>query len=143
MKKNRFWRVALPIGIALWLAFIWSSSLKTAAESSADSSRVAAWLMGLFGWETQPEWLILAIRKTAHFAEFAILGLLWGGCSRTYSRRWLWLWGLPAGAIDECLQFLSPGRAPMIMDVGIDTAGFLCGVGVVWFFAWIGRKKIK
>lgn len=142
MKKNSFWRVALPVGIALWTAFIWSCSLKTAAESTADSSRVAAWLMGLFGWETQPEWLTLVIRKTAHFAEFALLGALWGGCSRTYARR-LWLWGLPVGAVDECLQFLSPGRAPMLMDVGIDTVGSLCGVGVVWLFAHLRRKKQK
>ena len=143
VKRNRFWRVALPIGIALWTAFVWSRSLMSAAASAADSSRVAALLMNLFGWETQPEWLIFAIRKTAHFAEFAILGLLWASCSRTYSRRWLWLCGLPVGAIDECLQFLAPGRAPMLMDVGIDTAGLLCGVATVWFFVWIGRKKIK
>lgn len=142
MKKNTFWRLAIPIGIALWTAFIWSRSLMSAEESTADSSRVAEWLMGLFGWDTRPEWLTYAIRKTAHFAEFAALGALWGGCSRAYGRR-LWLWGLPTGAIDECLQFFAPGRAPMLSDVGIDTAGFLCGVAVVWFFARIGRKKIK
>lgn len=142
MKKNTFWRVALPVCIALWTAFIWAGSLKTADESSADSSWVAAWLVRLFGWETQPEWLIVAIRKTAHFAEFAVLGLLWGGCSRAYGRR-LWLWGLPVGVLDECLQFFSPGRAPRILDVGIDTAGFLCGVAAVWFFVCLRRKKIK
>ena len=142
MKPNRFWRVALPIAIALWTAFIWSRSLMSAEESAADSSRVAALIMRLFGMETQPEWLMFVIRKTAHFAEFAMLGLLWGGCSRTYGRR-LWPWGLVVGAIDECLQFLSPGRAPMLMDVGIDTAGFLCGVAVVWVFVRLRRKKIK
>lgn len=142
MKKNTFWRVALPVAIALWTAFIWSRSLMSAEESSADSSWVAALIMRLFGMDVQPDWLTFAIRKTAHFAEFAILGLLWGGCSRVHGRR-LWLFGLPVAAIDESLQFLAPGRAPMLMDVGIDTAGLLCGVAVVWFFAWIGRKKIK
>lgn len=142
MKPNRFWRVALPIAIALWTAFIWSRSLMSAEESAADSSRVAALIMRLFGLETQPDWLTFVIRKTAHFAEFAILGLLCGGCSRTHGRR-LWPCGLVVGAIDECLQFLSPGRAPMLMDVGIDTAGFLCGVVVIWFFARLRRKKIK
>lgn len=142
MKPNRFWRVALPIAIALWTAFVWSRSLMSAEESAADSSRVAALIMRLFGLETQPDWLTFAIRKTAHFAEFAILGLLWGGCSRTHGRR-LWTCGLVVGAIDECLQFLSPGRAPMLMDVGIDTAGFLCGVVVVWLFVRLRRKKIK
>ena len=142
MKPNRFWRVALPIAIALWTAFIWSRSLMSAEESAADSSRVAALIMRLFGLETQPDWLTFAIRKTAHFAEFAILGLLWVGCSHTHGRR-LWPCGLVVGAIDECRQFLSPGRAPMLMDVGIDTAGFLCGVAVVWVFVRLRRKKIK
>lgn len=142
MKPNRFWRVALPVAIALWTAFIWSRSLMSAEESSADSSRVAALIMRLFGMDVQPDWLTFVIRKTAHFAEFAILGLLWGGCSRVHGRR-LWPCGLVVGAIDECLQFLSPGRAPMLMDVGIDTAGFLCGVAVVWIFVRLRRKKIK
>ncbi len=142
MKNRKIWRVALPVCIALWVAFIWSRSLMSAEASTEDSSRVAQWLMGLFGWETQPEWLTYVIRKTAHLAEFAVLGVLWGGWEQTCARR-LWPWGLAVGAIDECLQFFAPGRAPMVTDVVIDTVGFLCGVAIVWIFARLRHKKKK
>ena len=143
MNAKTFWRIAVVVGIAAWTAFIWSRSLQSAADSSADSSRIARLIMGLLGWDTQPDWLTYVIRKTAHFAEFGALGLLWGGCSRMYGRR-LWLWGLPTGAIDECLQFFAPGRAPMVLDVVIDTAGYLCGVAFVWLvWRWLDRTKRK
>lgn len=142
VNAKRFWRIAIPAAIVLWTLFIWTQSLQSAEDSSADSSRIARWFMGLFGWETQPQWLTYVIRKTAHFAEFGALGLLWGGCSRMYERRYLWLWGLPTGAIDECLQFFAPGRAPMVTDVFIDAAGYLCGAGLVWLvWLWLNRKK--
>ena len=142
MKKDTFWRIALPVGIALWTAFIWSRSLMSAAESTADSDGVARWLMGLLGWETQPEWLTYVIRKTAHFAEFAVLGALWGGWEQVRRRR-LWPWGLPTGAVDESLQFLAPGRAPMVTDVLIDTVGYLCGWALWRLFVRLRRKKKK
>lgn len=143
MNAKRFWRIAVVVGIAVWTAFIWSRSLQSAADSSADSSRIARLIMSLLGWDTQPDWLTYVIRKTAHFAEFGALGLLWGEGSQTYGRR-LWLWGLPTGAIDECLQFFAPGRAPMVLDVVIDTAGYLCGVAFVWLvWRWLDRTKRK
>lgn len=127
MKKNTFWRVALPVGIVLWTAFIWAQSLQSADDSSADSNSLAAVFAGWFGWDADAFWLTYLVRKAAHFAEFALLGVLWGGCARVYPWRWLWLWGLPTGVIDECLQFFAPGRAPMAADVVIDVAGFVCG----------------
>ena len=142
MKNRTIWRIMLPVGIALWVAFIWSRSLMSGDASAEDSSRVAQWLMGLFGWETQPEWLIYAIRKTAHLAEFAVLGVLWGVWGRVCARR-LWPWGLAVGAVDECLQFFAPGRAPMVTDVVIDTAGYLCGVAVILLVTFLWRKKKK
>ena len=142
MKANRFWRVAIPTAIVLWTLFIWSRSLQSAEDSSADSGRIARLMMSLFGWDTQPEWLTYAIRKTAHFAEFGVLGMLWGVCGKAYGSRRLWLWGLPVGAIDECLQFFAPGRAPMVTDELIDAAGYLCGVAVVWLW-WRCLSKMR
>lgn len=142
MKKNTFWRVALPVGIALWTAFIWSRSLMTGAASTADSNHVAGVFAAWFGWDAEAFWLTYLVRKSAHFLEFAALGLLWGGCGRAYGRRWLWACGLPVGAIDECLQMFVPGRSAMLMDVGIDVVGFLCGWALLWIFLR-HRKKMK
>ena len=141
MNRKRFWQIAAAVAIALWTLWIWSQSLQSAEDSSADSGRIVRWIAGLLGWDTPPEWLTYAVRKTAHLAEFGVLGLLWGGGWRAYGRRGLWLWGLPTAVMDECLQFLSPGRAPMVLDVGIDTAGYLCGVAMVWLVWQLSVKR--
>lgn len=141
MKTKRFWRIAVGVGIAVWTLWIWSQSLQSAEDSSADSGRIVRWIAHLMGWDTHPEWLTYAVRKTAHFAEFWLLGVLWGVESRLWTRRGLWWWGVPIGAVDECLQFFAPGRAPMVLDVGIDTAGYLCGVAVVWMVWRLTVKK--
>ena len=140
MKTNRLWRRALWVGVVLWTVFIWAQSVQSAADSSESSGRIARLLMALFGWDTQPEWLSYAIRKAAHFAEFGVLGALWGGLSRQYPRRRMWLWGLPTAAVDECLQFCAPGRAPMVTDVLIDAAGYVCGAAAV-LLLWRWNKK--
>lgn len=100
-------------------------------------------LTALFGWETVPEWGMFLLRKAAHFAEFAVLGMLWSGHARLRERRLWWLWGLPTAVVDECLQFLSPGRAPMVGDVVVDTAGYLCGVAFILLVTHFYRKKKK
>ena len=142
MKKNTFGRIALPVGIVLCTAFIFWQSLLSAEASSAESGRIVGFLVGLIGVEYRP-WMSVLARKAAHFTEFFVLGTLWGGCARAYDRRRLWLWGMLTGAVDECLQFFAPGRAPMVTDVLIDTAGFLCGAGLIFAVARLRRKKIK
>ena len=118
-----------------------SRSLMSAEASSADSRAVAAWLTALFGGNGIPAGLNHLIRKTAHFAEFAVLGTLWGACGRLYSLRFVWAFGALVGAVDECLQFFAPGRGPMVTDVLIDTAGYLCGWLLVLWVAHRRRRK--
>ena len=140
MKKNLFGRIALPMGILLCTAFVFGQSLLSAEASAAESGRIVGFLVGLIGVEYRP-WMSVLARKAAHFTEFFLLGTLWGGCARAYDRRRLWLWGLATGAVDECLQFIAPGRAPMVLDVLIDTAGFLCGVGLIFLCARLRQKR--
>lgn len=141
MKKNIFWRIVVPVCLVLWTVFIWSRSLKSAAASSADSRALAAWLAALFGDGGIPKGLNHILRKCAHFAEFGVLGTLWGVCGRLYPLRWVWLYGTAVGAVDECLQFFAPGRGPMVTDVLLDTAGYLCGLLFVMAVAWLCKKK--
>ena len=140
MKKHRFGRIALPMGILLCMAFIFGQSLLSAEASSAESGRIVGWLCGLVGVEYRP-WMSVLARKGAHFTEFFVLGTLWGGCARVYDRRRLWMCGLATGVVDECLQFLAPGRAPMVLDALLDTAGFLCGVGLIFLCARRRQKR--
>ncbi|MBQ7088158.1 MAG: VanZ family protein [Clostridia bacterium] len=148
MKLKRMWRMVLPACIVLWTLFIFSQSLLSARASTVVSEAVKkefAWMWNDAAPPIRVNDEIVTfshvIRKLAHLAEFGLLGLLWGGCGRSYDRRLLWLWGLPTGVVDECLQFFAPGRAPLVADVVLDTAGYLCGTAVILLVTHLWRKK--
>ena len=159
-KRERFWRVALPLALAVCTLVIWGQSLMPKAASGAVSNVVTHVLVPDIDNMTiedcvQPRWWTkyftlpnhplgpnFFIRKGAHLVEFGTLGVLWLACGRVHGRRFLWLWGLPTGAVDECLQRLS-GRGALVADVVIDVAGFAFGVALAALVAWIWRKKKK
>ena len=77
---------------------------------------------GLGGWD-------LLLRKLAHAAEYAFLGLLLARAAGRPSVALLL--GVTYAALDEVHQTFVPGRAGRPLDVLIDTAGLALGV-----FAW-------
>ena len=75
------------------------------------------------------------LRKIAHCAEFACLGVclrwLFGMLMKRHAA-WLGLpfaAGVAAAFVDEGIQMLVPGRGPGLIDVGIDTIGVVLGIG--------------
>ena len=77
---------------------------------------------GLGGWD-------LVLRKLAHVAEYAVLGLL---LARATGKAGLAvLLGTLYAATDEFHQAFVPGRAGRPLDVAIDVVGIVCGV-LVW-----------
>ncbi len=84
------------------------------------------------------------VRKTAHFCEYALLGLLLCLLVRSYGLNSRWL---PAGvgvtyaATDEIHQLFMPQRAAMFRDVLLDGAGVLCGVLCIELLVYFRRKK--
>ena len=153
MKRNRVWRWVLPLGIVLWTALIWSQSLLSAERSSLESGWVTRWLMGLMGWETKPVWLTYVVRKTAHFAEFALLSAFCTWCVRSYTKtKPFFLIPVPlcvgVAFLDEFLQTLSDGRNCQLMDVLIDSlgscAGFIFAICTLLIAsAWIKKRRIN
>ena len=148
MKKYLKW-VALVLTV-VWCLFIWQFSLSTAEESTATSDSIVESVNGILeNINPNLEVSEQEVRKSAHFVEFMGLGAL---LSLT-----LYLFGFPhvvpfgligvvlAATVDECLQFLSPGRAPSVVDVLIDTAGGACGILgfllLLWIVLAILRKK--
>ena len=127
----------LPLLLTLcWLVFIFSNSLKTAEQSSADSSTVQEIVNGIAsGIGIQTPISIQTIRKSAHFFEFGVLSLLvcadilvlYSPKKNTSRSPLLYLCSVPVCALcasgDELLQNFSEGRGPSVSDVLIDTAG--------------------
>lgn len=131
--------------LACNLLFIWGNSLMPASLSGAFSQ----WLRDLLGAASgggagQSDGLL---RKIAHFAEFASLGMLlsWLFAMLKERKQTVVLLaaacGCLAACVDEMLQYLAPGRAPRLTDVGIDTAGVLAGIGVFCFGYYLVKKN--
>ena len=142
-----------------WIGFIFSNSLDSGTESSQKSGSVHKVVnevaQSLGATEEISE---ATIRTSAHFSEFALLGIL--VCadilllvprdmrSKPSRRDLLLLTALPfcilMAILDEILQKFSPGRAMQFIDVAVDSAGALCGVllfSAVFFTVRAARRK--
>ena len=151
-KNPRLWRViriAIPLLLTLlWLGFVFGNSLKDAAASSEQSSRVheivneVASSIGIKEPISEH-----TVRDMAHFIEFAVLAALlcldlWGfgtvSLQKDTRKNLLWMaLALPTCSLlaylDEYLQTFSEGRGRDFLDVLIDTAG--AAIGVAGFMA--------
>ena len=132
MKSKIFWWTL----IVLWCGLIFYMSSKNAAESSNQSLLLAGlfnrWLKQLFG----PHAFSLsehAVRKTAHFLEYLVLGylLFMGFLDRSKLCRgicFVFAAGLIFSASDEIHQLFIPGRTMRPTDILIDMAGITLAV---------------
>lgn len=136
MRKRKI-RLILSI---VWMIFIFCMSAAPADESQTMSLSVGKLIgrLSASDWDTwsaaRQEAYALSIdhfvRKGAHAAEYAVLGIL---LSRLFADRRRWPAYATAGAFlyactDEFHQLFVPGRAGRFTDVLIDTCGALAGV---------------
>lgn len=132
---------------AVWTAFIFSQSLLSGAVSSAESGTVLRFLQSLFGSTGFGGWVTEhLIRKTAHFTEYAILGVLlilavysFGRLRRSPTVP-LFL-GLLVPVLDESLQLFTEGRAGQLSDVLLDYAGALTGMALCLLVLILLRRR--
>ena len=84
------------------------------------------------------------IRKSAHVAAFLILAvLIFLLIESIIGKKKIFypiLFTVLCAASDEFHQSLVPGRGPSINDVGIDSAGAIIGVMLIWLFLSRLRK---
>lgn len=159
MGKHR--HTILLAAMVLWMAFIFINSSFSGDRSSGLSEAVVALILGITGrlgtgnfisglreW-IQSDGFHLFIRKSAHFVEFGVLGLLvtgWLGVFKTIRKNFLKRLGT-ASAIclmyaisDEVHQLFVKGRNGSLRDVLIDFAGALVFSAVLLIIN-NGRKK--
>ena len=157
IKKNGLWLSALLV-IAV-MVMIYCFSAQTGTQSGALSGKVTRWVLNLvlpefenFSPEKQTHLCStvgLIIRKLAHFSEYALLGFSLILHVHQVQKRtkvalpWLWAWGIGTlyAATDEFHQGFVAGRGPSIVDVGIDSAGVIAGVLLIWILQ--KRKTIQ
>lgn len=92
-----------------------------------------------------------AVRKSAHFTEYMILGFMFAGfftgikkLKRRMQLPSAWITGTLYAFTDELHQMFVPGRACRLFDVMIDSSGVLTGVlvmTVILFIVGLRRKK--
>ncbi len=134
----QYWLVVL-----IWMALIFSGS---SDQKSFQHSRIIEpfirWLMPSLS-DAQVDSVIFAIRKCAHFTEFAILALLLlravrrSGAPKTGS--WSWRSAFTSFAVlvmyaisDEVHQAFVPTRQASALDVLIDSSGGLAALFIAW-----------
>lgn len=136
-------KIAIVIFCITILALLWifSNSMFSKEASNAQSTKVAEFLkpiyekiLPLFGKEATAANLNHYVRKTAHFAEYALLGFLLYGSLRLYhfKKKHIPLLSFPicvlCAGIDETIQYFMPDRGPMFKDVVLDSCGALAGI---------------
>jgi len=142
--RNRLWRYAPLAG---WIGFIFFAS--TGAMSASNTSRIIG---PLFKWlfpgitEAQLLFVHFSVRKSAHFAEYAVLALL---AARAFIpsthgrlRRGWFIAALVLVAVvallDEYNQSFNAARTGTIWDSLIDIAGG--ATALVVFSLWRARR---
>ena len=151
-----------------WLALIWILVLSTAAmifmfsdqdgaSSTKTSDRIVYGLLRLL----HPDYDVLpkternrlyrayqyAVRKAAHFGEYALFGaslrLLFHALNRRRPSWWAWGTGTLYACTDELHQLLISSRSARWQDVCIDSAGVLTGVLIMALILFLRGRRIK
>lgn len=134
-------RLPIPAAV-IWVCFIWGNSLQPAVASSARSGSITAVLAQWVPWLTEH-----IVRKTAHYTEYAVLGLLLAWVLYAVLREprrhlpAVALAGLLVPLLDETIQLFVPGRSGEMRDVWLDCAGVATGLllgaalqrGIRWY----------
>ena len=156
MKKRIFISVFSCL-CAFWIGFIWVNSMQVGSVSGEMSGSVTEGINAFFGKFIDGFYISgLAVRKTAHFLEFALLALLlcfnfyyiFGLCKKSSPKKCaLTTLAFPAAfavaCVDESIQLFVEGRVGSFTDVLIDSSGALFSTGVFFLILLFLNKRRK
>lgn len=130
----------IAVGIVAGIIFWFSAQNGTASQqmSSGITEKVVEVVEPDYDSLPEPEQQTLfdavqfAVRKSAHFSEYALLGFLLRLLCASYALRRgglvAWLCGTGYAATDELHQWFVAARSAMWQDVCLDSSGVLAGV---------------
>ncbi len=131
----------------IYIAFIFSNSLTPAVQSSKNSdffAFAANNFLSFFDVSLAYSTLTFIIRKSAHFIEYTLLGLLLQNTFSPYTKKirllLLSFFTLFIPVIDELFQKITPGRSCEIRDMLIDATGILCGILIYFLIVKLYKK---
>lgn len=147
LKKEKIISLCFALLFCIWTIVIFSNSMKNGEQSSQMSDGPVRGLLSVAEKLNLPfsnGQITVFVRKSAHIAEFFLLGGLAALCACFFRKRHSIsapaLLSLLAALIDELIQFYVPGRSSEVRDVLIDFGGIAVGVIVVNL---IMKKKLR
>ena len=162
-KSKKTFRIIMTVIILLTVAIIWGHSFMTPEMSTEESSFVKEIVEAVVQSVSHNEAFVIpevVIRKSAHFIEYAILGLELAilitinksipadDKKRSLIKRILSIYpttfilSLFIGAVDETIQYFT-GRYSSIWDVLLDLSGASFSIGIFLLIRSLIRKKRK
>lgn len=145
--KNKKYIIIYYIVLFSWLAFIFSNSLSTGDESTQQSNKVVDISQKIVSFFDEDATVSpSAVRTSAHFFEFFVLGLLYSLGTMFYFKNRVMSFFVAISAslftalLDETLQLGVEGRGAEVTDVWIDFSGALLST-LVFFAMWIYFKE--
>ncbi len=154
MKKCILWAL-----VVIWMGVIFFMSSQTGKESGALSGKVITTIASIvdsdFEKMSDEEKSIVIekwqhfTRKTAHFSEYAVLGVLCMLALLQYEkirRQMCIVWSVLIAAMyassDEIHQRFVDGRGGQVSDVILDSSGALVGCLILFgIYMWIRKRK--
>ena len=147
-EKNKS-KVFLILTILMTLT-IWFNSLLPANISSTQSgffTTMISSFLSIFNITIQADQLSLIVRKSAHFAQFFLLGIFWFQYLYSVMKNqrlihWLAiLFCLLTAIIDESIQLFTDGRAFQFTDILIDLFGSIMAILAFVFTMYLIKRK--
>jgi len=147
-EKNKR-KVFLILTILMTLT-IWVNSLLPASISSTHSgffTTMISSFLSIFNITIQADQLSLIVRKSAHFAQFFLLGIFWFQYLYSVMKNqrlihWLAiLFCLLTAIIDESIQLFTDGRAFQLTDILIDIFGSTMAILAFVFTMYLIKRK--
>ena len=120
--------------LMLWLAVLATAGMIFwfSAQNGAASSQLSGGITEKVVEVVEPDAVQFAVRKSAHFSEYALLGFLLRLLCASYALRRgglvAWLCGTGYAATDELHQWFVAARSAMWQDVCLDSSGVFAGV---------------